>query len=269
MYDLEDEVETIIMGYSLYIPDTNIPKNHQACLSDPNKDPTGYLKYTSLAEYLRKVINFMRRRVPKNEFLKDEETLAEISGGGGVGVKKVCRRIQQGKDNSFDQETNIGIYLTARHGNLNFTPRWNNLMNYEEICKMMMKANLDGDVYNMLTKIRLLMLLTRHSVGRVSDGKYLNINNFKYNIVCECLDTLWIEMKTIMKYSCTFVPNKRGHATFILHNFGCYFDCGKGMFHTPNKDGKINPYLIPHIAGMVSSNVLGWFTKAIQRHFPY
>ena len=42
-----------------------------------------------------------------------------------------------------------------------------------------MKATLDGDVYNMLTEKRLLLFLTEHSVGRGSEGKYLNIKNFK------------------------------------------------------------------------------------------
>ena len=50
MYDLEDEVEKNLMGYYLYIQYTNIPKNHQACLANHNKDPTGYLKYALLSE---------------------------------------------------------------------------------------------------------------------------------------------------------------------------------------------------------------------------
>ena len=50
MDDLEDEVEKILMGCYLYIQYTNIPKNHQACLANHNKDPTGYLKYTLLSE---------------------------------------------------------------------------------------------------------------------------------------------------------------------------------------------------------------------------
>ena len=63
----------------------------------------------------------------------------------------------------------------------------------------MMEATLDCDVYNRLTEKRLLLLLTKHSVGRGSEGKYLNIKKFKYNIFCDCLDTLWIEMKNIIQ----------------------------------------------------------------------
>ena len=47
--DLEDKVENILMGYYLYNRYTKIPNNHQACLADHNKDPTGYLKYTNIA----------------------------------------------------------------------------------------------------------------------------------------------------------------------------------------------------------------------------
>ena len=39
----------------------------------------------------------------------------------------------------------------ARHGNSHYTPHLNNLMNCEKICKMLMKATLDGDVYNRLS----------------------------------------------------------------------------------------------------------------------
>ena len=131
------------MGYSIYIRDTNTPKNHQACLANTNKDPTGYLKYTSLAEYLIKAINFLRRLVTNSEFLKDDEALAEILGET---FKKGCRRSQQRKYNSFVQETNIGIYCTERNGNSHFNLHWTNLMNCEEICKMIMRAALDGDI---------------------------------------------------------------------------------------------------------------------------
>ena len=90
MDDLEDEVEKKIMGYySLYIQDTNVPKNQQACLVDPNKYPMGYLEYTSLVEYLIKAINFLRRILPNSEFFKYEESLPDISGAI---FKKGCRR---------------------------------------------------------------------------------------------------------------------------------------------------------------------------------
>ena len=74
----------------------------------------GYLKYTSLAEYLSKAINFPRRLVPNSEFVKDDEALADISGEK---FKKGCHRSQQGKDNGFGKEKKIGLYCTARHSN--------------------------------------------------------------------------------------------------------------------------------------------------------
>ena len=70
MEDLEDEFEKILIGYSLYIQDTNTPKNHQAYIANNNKDPTGHLKYIILAEYLRKAINLMRRFFSKQRVIK-------------------------------------------------------------------------------------------------------------------------------------------------------------------------------------------------------
>ena len=125
---LEDEVENMLMDYSIYMRDTNIPKNHQACLDDPNKDHMGYLKYTSLVEYLSKDINFLRKLVPNSDLFKDEEALADILGEK---FKKGYHRRQQVKDNSFGQETKICLYCTARHGNSYFTPHFTNLINCE------------------------------------------------------------------------------------------------------------------------------------------
>lgn len=119
---------------------------------------------------------------------------------------------------------------------------------------MMMKWTLDGYVYNRLTGKRLLRLIMKHPFKRGPQGNYLNINNFKYNF-CDCLDTLWIEMKTLMQYSRPFLLNKKGYATCIIYDLCYYFACGKGLFQNTDKDGKINPYLIAHIADMVSSNV--------------
>jgi hypothetical protein len=263
--DLEEDVENMLTGYSLYLRDTNIPKNHQICLANPDKEPTGYLVYTGLTEYLSKTINLLRKLLPDNEFLKDKDAIADISGAK---FRKGCQRSQQKKDNSFGQETKIGLYRTARHGHSQFTPHWIFSMNCEEICKKMINDTKCDDVYNRLTEKRLVLLLTKHAVGRGGEAKYLNIKNFQYNIFCDCLDTLWIEMKTLMLYSCPFVPNKKGYATCILHAFGCYAACGKGLFRTPDKDGKINPYLIPHIASMASSNVSRWLTKVIRDYCP-
>ena len=133
---------------------------------------------------------------------------------------------------------------------------------------MMMKDTLDGDFYNRLTEKCLLMLLTKNSVGRYSEGKYLNVNHLKYNIFCDFLDTLWVEMNNLVQYLGPFVTNKTGYATCILYSLGCYFACGNLLFHNQDKDGKINPYLIPHISGMVSSNVSGWLTQSIRQYFP-
>ena len=129
--DLEEDAENILTGYSLYLRDTNIPKNHQACLADPNKEPTGLLIYTGLTQYLSKAINLVRKLVPNSEFLKDEVAVADISGAN---FKRGCHRSQQGKDDSFGQETKIGLYRTARHGKSQFTPHWTTRMNCEEIC---------------------------------------------------------------------------------------------------------------------------------------
>ena len=158
MEDLEDEFENILIGYSLYIKDTNTPKNHQAYTANNNKDPTGHLKYIILAEYLRKAINLMRSFFPNRELSKDDEALADILGSN---FKKSWHRIQQGKYNIFGQETKICIYYMARHCNSDFTPHWANLMNCEEICKMTIKETFDGDVYNRLKEKRLMLFLTK------------------------------------------------------------------------------------------------------------
>ena len=128
-----------------------------------------------------------------------------------------------------------------------------------------MKWTLDGYVYNRLTGKRLLRLIMKHPFKRGPQGNYLNINNFKYNF-CDCLDTLWIEMKTLMQYSRPFLLNKKGYATCIIYDLCYYFACGKGLFQNTDKDGKINPYLVPLTARMVSGNVSGWLTKAIQQY---
>ena len=54
--DLSDDLENIITGYSIYLCDKNIPRNHTKYLTDPNAIPTSYLAYSSLNKYLGKAI---------------------------------------------------------------------------------------------------------------------------------------------------------------------------------------------------------------------
>lgn len=78
--ELDEDMENIMTGYSVYLQNTNIPVNHRAYLNDTTKLPTSFLKYTTLKEYLSKAVNLMTKTFPDNEFLKDKEAVGDISG---------------------------------------------------------------------------------------------------------------------------------------------------------------------------------------------
>ena len=45
---LEEGVENILISYSLWLCDTNIPRNHEKYLSNPDLEPNGYMTHDSL-----------------------------------------------------------------------------------------------------------------------------------------------------------------------------------------------------------------------------
>ena len=109
--DLDYDAENILTGYSLFLRNTNIPVNHQKCLADPTITVTSYLKYSSLTEYLGKIIVLLKKKLPENDFLKDKAAVDDISG---IKFQKACKRKQQQKDDTFGHESKIGLYREAR-----------------------------------------------------------------------------------------------------------------------------------------------------------
>ena len=89
---LSDELEDILTGYSLYLCNTLIPKNHVKYLADKsNSTPSEYMKYTGLTEYLSKAIQLLKKVVPGSELWDDKEALEDISGAK---FKRACKRSQ-------------------------------------------------------------------------------------------------------------------------------------------------------------------------------
>ena len=83
---LNEEVEDILRGYSLWLCDTNIPKNYGGARDNNKKNDkqtstaTSYMAYSGLKEYLHKTILVLKDILPNNSFLNDDEELDLISG---------------------------------------------------------------------------------------------------------------------------------------------------------------------------------------------
>ena len=79
---LNEEVEDILTGYSLWLCDTNIPKNYDGARDNNKKNDkqtstaTSYMAYSGLKEYLHKTILVIKDILPNNSFLNDDEELA-------------------------------------------------------------------------------------------------------------------------------------------------------------------------------------------------
>jgi hypothetical protein len=71
---LDADVEDILRGYSMWLRDTNIPKNQSQARIE-NKQTTSYMNYTGLKEYLSKTIIALKEVLPENPFLNDKSEL--------------------------------------------------------------------------------------------------------------------------------------------------------------------------------------------------
>lgn len=260
---LDAEAEDILRGYSLWLCDTNIPKNH----NNPNREHregASYMAYSGLREYLSKTILVLKDILPDNPFLMDQDELDLISGDS---FKKRCMRSQMKKSDTFGVESKIGLYRVARHGrDASGTPHWSCLINCDEICKNMMYATKTDDTYNDLTSKRLALLFNKHAVGRGGEFRFLNVRQFSYNPFEDCLDTLWKEAKTLQAYSCPFVPNKYGYATDVYHALGCWMAAGNGLFRQGDDEDK--RFLFARSGNWSGSGASRWLTDAIRKYLP-
>jgi hypothetical protein len=147
---LDADAEDILRGYSQWLRDTNIPKNHANARDKQNEtsSPT-YMSYTGLKEYLDKTIIVLKEILPTNTFLNDDDEIALISGKK---FEKGCKRSQMSKSDVFGVESKVGLYRVARHPTIpGYAPHWTSFVNCETICKNMMYKTKNDDVYNDLT----------------------------------------------------------------------------------------------------------------------
>jgi hypothetical protein len=196
--------------------------------------PTSFLKYTGLNEYLSRAFLVLKKICPKNECWNDGDGLSNISGEK---FKRACQRSQSKKDDSFGQESKVGLYRKARYGGVvdpSYPPHWIFICNCDEICKQMLlktkaKAN---DLSSRMMEKRLSLSFTKHAVGRVMEnqGTWIGATG------------LWVEMKTIS--STPYVPNKDGYLTDVLHSLGSSFVVGKGLHLPPGGEmcTKVMPF---------------------------
>ncbi len=264
---LDDDMESFLTGYSHYLCNTNIPVNHKRFIENPDLVPDRFMKYTGLKEYLGKAILLLRELCPNNEFWKDEAGLSNISGEK---FKKACQRAQAKKDHNFGQESKVGLYRRARYGASEtslYPPHWTFLVNCDEICKQMLLKTFADDDDHRMTEKRLHLVLTKHGVGRGGEAMYLDWIHFNYNPWFDTVDGLWIEMKTLSSYMLSFLANKDGYATDVLHSMGSFFVVGKGLYRTPSNDGKMCTKVIPYLTeGMNAGAVTRFLTRAVRNN---
>ena len=264
---ISDDMESFLTGYSNYLCHTNIPANHKKFIEQPDLVPTQFLKYTGLREYLSKAFLLLEKLCPDDEFWNDDVGIKNISGEK---FKKACQRSQAKKTDSFGQESKVGLYRKARYGRVVdplYPPHWTFFVNCDEICKQMLLKTFANDIDSRMTEKRLQLTFTKHGVGRGGEGRYLDWNNCWYNPGFDCLDGLWQEMKTLTQYMLSFVPNKDGYPTDILHSLGSFFVVGKGLYRPPSDDGKMSTKVIPYLSeGMNEGGVSRFLTKAVRNN---
>ena len=264
---LDDDMESFLTGYSYWLRNTNIPQNHKKFVENPELVPETFLVYTTLREYLSKAILLMKKLFPDNEFLKDEDAVGDISGAK---FAKACKRAQSKKDQTFGQESKVGLYRRARYGHTaaQCLPHWTFLVNCDEICKQMLLKTLADDDSQRMTEKRLHLALTKHGAGRGGEAMELDWPNFHYNPWLDTIDGLWKETKTLSSSMLSFVPNKDGYETDVLHSLGSFFVVGKGLFRPASSNGKkMSTKVIPYLSeGMKPTAVSRFLTRAVRQN---
>ena len=265
---LDESVRNILTAYSYWLRDTNIPKHHETYLAHPDREPKGYLKHGSLKEYLSKAINLLRKLIPDSEFWEDEEYISDISGAS---FERGCKRRQLEKQDTFGEESKIGLYFKSRNtmGPTPYAPHWTFLISTEGICKSMLGTTKHHDTFGAWTEKRCVLVFQKHAVGRGSEAGNINIPTMFYDAHIDTLVVPWPESKTVRSYLCPFVPNKEGYATDVLHSLGTYAVCGKGLHRTVDKNGKKNLYLFREMSKKQGSGSgARWLNTAIRNHLP-
>ena len=223
---------------------TNIPYNAAEVLANPPAEPpTNFLKYSTLKTYLSKAINLLRALIPRSDFWKDEEYLQNISGAK---FEKACRRRQQLKNDNFGEVARIGLYMRTPYSSHtgDAGSDWINQVSANSVCEEMFKKTIFGDTFNSWAEGRLAFATQKQAVGRGGEPALMTVPTMSYDPYLQCCVLPWMESKTVRSYMCPFVSNKSDWATDVLHAFGTYAVCARGLRRTPDQKGRISPYLL-------------------------
>jgi hypothetical protein len=106
---LDADVEDILRGYSLWLCDTNIPKNYGNARDEDKAELRTaklYMAASGLKEYLSKTILVLKEILPSHPFLFDEEEMSLLLGEK---FERGCKRSHMLKSDTFGVESKVGL----------------------------------------------------------------------------------------------------------------------------------------------------------------
>ena len=270
----DDNLEMYFLNFTRFCASTAIPARFDENLNAKKEGSMAMLTMTTLAKYIGKVKDEVRRKYPDHtdwQQLKKDDDPSWYSPML-AGFKTMCTRFQLtlSPDFVFGEKPIRALY--ADNGN-NLPSDESKINDYISVIdlkyinqKLVNNSTLEG---NQKLQQRAWLTTSYSAAGRGGEVKYQDFTEWTFDPKLEVLDPHWTELKRLAKYSMPIVVSKEDWVNDPIHSIASFWAVENGLFRGDDEDGRaLLNSVFPDLYQMKDSSVTSKLTTIIRDNLP-
>jgi hypothetical protein len=114
---------------------------------------------------------------------------------------------------------------------------------------------------------RACLLTTALAVGRGGEVKFQSYDEWMWDPRFELTDTLWTELKKLLKYAMPMVADRENWLIDFYHSHGCFWAVEDGLFRSDMNDPTA-PFVFPKLHELRDNGGASKLTRVIRKNLP-
>jgi hypothetical protein len=165
------------------------------------------------------------------------------------------------------------LYTTNRPGLSEFSrnPESNEWISLVDLAAIVMKLVKSAKVSSRGDELpfqwHACLVTTALAVGRGGEVKFQSYDEWRWDPRFEVTDTLWTELKKLLKYAMAMVADHENWLVDFYHAIGCFWAVEDGLFRSDMNDPAAQ-FVFPKLHELRDSGVAKKLTQVIRKNMP-
>ena len=175
-------------------------------------------------------------------------------------------------DDVFGDRATRSLYTKNRPGLTQFSRdpesnEWISLVDLSAIVMNLVKSAKVTSREESPFQWRACLVTTALAVGRGGEVKFQSYDEWMWDPRFELTDTLWTELKKLLKYAMPMVADREDWLIDFYHSHACFWAVEDGLFRSDMNDPTA-PFVFPRLHELRDNGVASKLTRVIRKNLP-